>query len=178
MNKITKFYLISKNDDIDYKTVCSYLWRLQKDTREITEYDGNVTFSVRFYNTEKENDIDYLEYSWSTLNTTIKINPSLDLDIILSDNKASYEVSGNEKFKTGRNVVTITVTAEDGSTRVYTINVNKEDVKDVASDEEVSNSSRVVIIILIILVIIGLIYVIFKDDEEEERENNDKESKN
>lgn len=51
-------------------------------SREITEYDGNVTFSVRFYNTEKENDIDYLEYSWSTLNTTIKINPSLDLDII------------------------------------------------------------------------------------------------
>lgn len=51
-------------------------------SREITERDGNVTFSVRFYNTEKENDTDYLEYSWSTLNTTIKINPSLDLDII------------------------------------------------------------------------------------------------
>lgn len=119
-------------------------------------------------------DKDTLEYS---ITVSSKVS-SLDLDIILSDDKASYEVSGNEKFKTGRNVVTITVTAEDGSTRVYTINVNKENVKDVAGDEETSNSSRVVIIILIILVIIGLIYVIFKDDEEEERENNDKESKN
>lgn len=52
-------------------------------SREITEYPGNVTFSVRFYNTLKdENDTEYLEYSFSTLNAVVKINPSLDLDVI------------------------------------------------------------------------------------------------
>jgi hypothetical protein len=52
-------------------------------SREITEYPGNVTFSVRFYNTLKdENGAEYLEYSFSTLNAVVKINPSLDLDII------------------------------------------------------------------------------------------------
>lgn len=131
--------------------------------------NDNYIKELNIKNYKIDFDKDTLEYS---ITVPSKVN-SLDLDIILSDDKASYEVSGNEKFKTGRNVVTITVTAEDGSTRVYTINVNKENVKDVASDEEVSNSSRVVIIILIILVIIGLIYVIFKDDEEEERESND-----
>lgn len=52
-------------------------------TREITEYSGNVTFTVRFYNT-KEDDAgqEYLEYSFSTLNAVVKINPALDLDLI------------------------------------------------------------------------------------------------
>lgn len=52
-------------------------------TSEITEYAGNVTFSVRFYNTFTDEDgVEHLEYSFSTLNQTIKINPSLDLDVI------------------------------------------------------------------------------------------------
>ena len=52
-------------------------------TSEITEYAGNVTFSVRFYNTFVDDEgVEHLEYSFSTLNQTIKINPSLDLDVI------------------------------------------------------------------------------------------------
>lgn len=98
---------------------------------------------------------------------------SIDLEVILSDEEASYEILGNEKFKAGKNDVQIVVTALDGSKRTYTIHVNKK--SDVSKEEkEESNSSRVVLIVLIILVIIGLIYVIFKDDEEEEsRRKND-----
>ena len=114
---------------------------------------------------------DILEYS-ITVGSDVD---SLELNILLSDDNASYEVIGNEKFKTGKNVVSIVVTSEDGSERTYTINVNKKKASD--KKESDSNSSRVVIIILIILIIIGLIYVIFKDDEEEERENNKKDSK-
>lgn len=52
-------------------------------TSEITEYAGNVTFSVRFYNTIIDDEgEEHLEYSFSTLNQVIKINPSLDLDVI------------------------------------------------------------------------------------------------
>ena len=123
----------------------------------------------------KDHEIDFnkdtLEYSITVNNNVDK----LELDIVLNDDKASYEVIGNEKFKTGKNVVSIVVTSEDGSERTYTINVNKKKASD--KKESDSNSSRVVIIILIILIIIGLIYVIFKDDEEEERENNKKDSK-
>ena len=68
----------------------------------------------------------------------------------------------------GNNLVSIIVTAEDGSSRTYTINVEKKGSNTKKSvNDKISNSSRIVIIILIVLIIIGLIYVIFKDDEED-----------
>ena len=107
-------------------------------------------------------DKEKLEYNITVGN---KVD-SLDLDIILDDNNASYEVFGNKDFKVGKNKVSIEVTAEDGSTRTYIINVDKK--KEITKVKD-NNSSRIVIIILIILIIIGLIYVIFKDDEEENK---------
>ena len=111
-------------------------------------------------------DPNKLEYSIKVKNNT----KSLDLEIVLSDENASYEVSGNQNFKVGENLVTIKVTAEDGSERTYTLKVTKEKSKDTEEQEE-ENSSKTIIIILIILVIIGLIYVIFKDDEEDSKES-------
>ena len=92
---------------------------------------------------------------------------SLDLDVVLNDSNATYEIIGNENFKVGENTVKIVVTAEDGSTSTYTIKVTREKAKEEKEEKE-NKSSRAVIIILIVLVIIGLIYVIFKDDEEED----------
>lgn len=93
---------------------------------------------------------------------------SLDLEVILNDSNASYEIIGNENFKVGENTVKIVVTAEDGSTSTYTIEVDRKKASEEVEKEE-NKSSKAVIIILIILVIIGLIYVIFKDDEEEDK---------
>ena len=93
---------------------------------------------------------------------------SLDLEVILNDSNASYEVIGNENFKVGENTVKIVVTAEDGSTSTYTIKVDRKKASEEVEQEE-NKSSKAVIIILIVLVIIGLIYVIFKDDEEEDK---------
>lgn len=107
---------------------------------------------------------DKLEYS-------IKINnklDKLDINVILDDTKSSYEIVGNKNLKSGNNLISIIVTAEDGSVRTYTLNASKKASNDKKSvDDKISNSSRIVIIILIVLIIIGLIYVIFKDDEEE-----------
>lgn len=116
-----------------------------------------------------EIDFDKAKYDYN-ISVPYDIN-SLDLEIVLSDSDASYEIFGNDSFKVGKNVVSIVVTALDGSNSTYTINVNKEEkvLEEESVEEETSNSSRVVIIILIILVIIGLIYVIFKDDEEDEK---------
>lgn len=93
---------------------------------------------------------------------------SLNFKIVLSDSDASYEILGNKNFKVGNNAVSIVVTALDGSTTTYTVNVTREkEIEKENVEEKTSNSSRVVIIILIILVIIGLVYVIFKDDQED-----------
>ena len=102
---------------------------------------------------------DKLEYNITVDADTDK----LDIKVILNDEKATYEIIGNEKFKKGNNKVIIVVFAEDGKTRRYIINVKKkEKIRE-------SNSSRNVIIVLLLLIIIGLIYIIFKDDNEDEQ---------
>lgn len=48
---------------------------------------------------------------------------SVGLDITLEDDSATYEVIGNENLQSGNNIVTVRVTAENGDTRDYIINV-------------------------------------------------------
>ncbi len=110
---------------------------------------------------------------------TVKNNvKSLDLNVVLNSADSSFYVEGNKDFKVGENTVSIVVKAENGSSRTYTIKVNKEKSsqkekqdKEDSKEKEETNSSKTIIIILIILVIIGLIYVIFKDDEDEKKES-------
>lgn len=133
-------------------------------------------------------DFEFSPYTYKYEITVANDVNSLDLSVILSSNLATYSVYGNENFKVGENVVTVVVTAEDGSTHTYTLIVNKEKAKDSAKDKDEdttekkeSSTSRIIIIILIILVIIGLIYLIFKDDEEDEEvssNNNDNKKDN
>jgi len=47
-----------------------------------------------------------------------------------NDGKSTIKVEGNKDLKVGNNTVTVTVTAEDGSTKVYTINVKREEKKE------------------------------------------------
>ena len=48
---------------------------------------------------------------------TIKATPE--------NEKATVNITGNENFKIGNNIVRVTVTAQDGTTRMYTITVSK-----------------------------------------------------
>lgn len=136
---------------------------------------GYVREGVTYIHLSSINSIDMLriknytiDFNKDILEYNIDVDSnvdSLNLDIILSSNLASYEVIGNEKFKTGKNVVKVIVTAEDGSTKTYIINVNKKaEIKE--KNDKTSNSSKIVIVILLVLIIIGLIYIIFKEDEE------------
>lgn len=128
---------------------------------DIEGYDLKFDMYTYEYSLSVDNDID-----------------SLNISVVLDNERASYVINGNENFKEGSNKVEIVVTAEDGTERIYSIDVDKDDntkktTKDKKSDDseeedEESNTSKTVIIILIVLVIIGLIYVIFKDDEEDE----------
>ena len=120
---------------------------------------------------EIEFDKDTYEYSL-TVDSDVE---SLILDPILSNSNATYTIYGNSDFQEGENIVTIVVTAEDGSTSTYKINVNKEEKKEIKTEDkeeskEENSTVKTVIIIIIILVIIGLVYLIFKDDDEDKNE--------
>lgn len=144
----------------------------------IKEAKPVVTPVVYYYSSNnylKSLEIEGYEITFDkeTLEYKIKVKSdvtSLDIKAIPESNKSRVEITGNEKFKKGNNTVTITVTAEDGSTRKYKITVDKEAEKKGALTEieDSSNTAeKIVIIILIILVVLGLLYLIFKKDDEE-----------
>ena len=68
------------------------------------EFDADVTK----YSVEVPKDVDKLEISGIT-----------------QDENAKVEITGNDNLKVGNNIVKVTVTAEDGTTRIYTITVTK-----------------------------------------------------
>lgn len=131
---------------------------------------------------ELEFDKNKEEYTLSVKNDVT----SLDITAVAEDTRARVEITGNEKFKVGKNTIVISVKAENGDVREYKLVVTKEDDKSTTlSEEESSNTAeKVVIIILIVLVVLGLLYLIFKKDEEEvnlkpnEEKKNDNSKKN
>ena len=108
---------------------------------------------------------------------------SLDITALAESSSARVEITGNESFKEGKNTVVITVTAENGTEREYTLTVNKKAKTNTSVEDDAKASSntaeKIVIIVLIVLVVLGLLYLIFKKDEEvEEVVNNNTKTKN
>ena len=157
-------YIVREAKPEEVKTEASFI----SNNNIVKKYSSN--------NYLKELSIDGYEIAFDkdTLEYNIRVKSdvnSLDIKAIAEQAGARVEITGNEKFKTGDNTVIITVTAEDGSTREYKINVNKEEAKKEAplEIEDSSNAAeKVVIIILIVLVVLGLLYLIFKKDDVEE----------
>lgn len=52
---------------------------------------------------------------------------SLKINAEAEDSKSTVKVEGNEEIKIGENVISITVTAEDGTTKVYKVTVTNEE---------------------------------------------------
>lgn len=70
-------------------------------TEEITKYPGKVKFSVRFFNRKEstpEDPQEYLEYSFSTLTSELKINSGLDFDIDVSENIQYKIIDKNDRI--------------------------------------------------------------------------------
>ena len=60
-------------------------------------------------------------------NITVPNNvTSVTISVTTEHDKASYSISGGSSLVVGNNTATVLVTAEDGSTRTYTININRE----------------------------------------------------
>lgn len=54
-------------------------------------------------------------------------NSSVDIKVILNDEKTKYSINGNLNLNTGENTITIIVTAEDESTKEYKFIITKEE---------------------------------------------------
>lgn len=67
---------------------------------------------------------DVTEYSVKLVNYK---EQSLKINAEAEDSKSTVKVEGNEEIKIGENVISITVTAEDGKTKVYKVTVTNEE---------------------------------------------------
>lgn len=63
----------------------------------------------------------------TTYNVKVPFSVSaLDISVKTSDTAATYKVENNKNFVVGKNTVKITVTAENGTQKTYTLNVERE----------------------------------------------------
>lgn len=73
--------------------------------------------------------VEGLSFNKSQTTYNVKVGEDVDkltMSVTTEDSKATYTITGNKDFKAGVNVVKIIVTAEDGTTKTYKINVEKE----------------------------------------------------
>ena len=79
----------------------------------------------------------------------------LEINAIPEETNAQTDIVGNENLKNG-SIITITVTAEDGSTKDYTITIIKKlDLMDLINEYKIYIAISLLIILLIILVIMS-----------------------
>lgn len=68
------------------------------------------------------------EFSSEVTKYSLEVKGDVDklgITPVLQDDKSKFTIEGNENLKVGNNIVKVTVTAEDGTTRIYTIAVSK-----------------------------------------------------
>ena len=106
---------------------------------------------------EKLSDVNYLsnitlsvgniEFDKNTLIYDIVVDYDVENILIsatLEDNKATLDGDGNHSIKVGENKIVLTVKAEDGTKREYTLNIYREEKQtDIETDENVDQSTQV-----------------------------------
>lgn len=119
----TKYYkvIVSRDEEISNNT--------KIDSINIKGYNLKMDGSSKTY---------YLDVKKGT--------ESLDIDVTLNDEKASFNIEGNDNLSNG-SIIKIIVTAQNKDTSTYRIIINMP--------EEKSNTLLIVIIVIIILLIIG-----------------------
>lgn len=119
-------------------TIKTYTVNIEKEVKEEVKKDSDATLkslSVSGYTLTPTFKSDINTYSMKVKNNITALN----VQAIANSEKATVTVSGNSGWKEGVNVVTIKVTAEDGTVNTYIVNVTRES-KDSGS-ETVTKSS-------------------------------------
>ena len=149
------------------------------ENKQTRTYTLQVTRIVKNINKEVNNKLKFLEISnyqinfdpeTTIYNLTIENESSLDIIPNVQDSTSSVVINGNENLKDG-SVIKLVVTAVDGSTKEYIINISKneeikkDDKKDDNNIVKVNKNRKLQIIIgvssfLIIIVVVILFSII------------------
>lgn len=110
-----------------------------KPTKKKSSNNNLSSLTIEDYNLDKEFKKEVTEYSVVVENDVKKIKINAQLD----DSSAKVEGTGEVEVKEGNNKIEIKVTAENGSTRIYTLNVT---VKELNPIEVTINKKKYTII--------------------------------
>lgn len=98
----------------------------------LTNKNNNTTVAKKSSNANLSKitlGIEGLSFNKSQTTYNVKVGEDVDkltMSVKTEDSKATYTITGNKDFKAGINVVKIIVSAEDGTTKTYKINVEKQ----------------------------------------------------
>lgn len=156
-----------KTDGINVVTI-----KVTAEDGSIRTYTLNVTRSSGTTNTELSDIIISNgeispKFSKNTYEYDVKVNNKIDkLDIkAIPENKNSkVEIIGNDNLTEGKNLVLIKVTDENGYTKYYQLNVEKEGTKKILG---LSIFGFISILLIILLLIIILLIMLLKRKKEE-----------
>ena len=129
-------------------TICKYTITINR--KDLSHDKSIQKIIIKNYKLEIKKDIyDY--------NLTINKENKLKITVILNDKLSTYKIKGNNNLKDG-SIITITVTAEDKTSKDYTIKISKK----IISDNNLFNNTNLIIIISILLIITTTISLIKK----------------
>lgn len=136
-----------KGNDIEGKTDSNSEDNTDVDIDDSLLNGNTYLIDINIDNYDIYFDKDIFEYE-----LTINDEDKLNIEPVLMDSSSKYVINGNSKLKNG-SVIEIKVTAENGDTKAYKIEINKED--------KGNNIYKIVFIgIILILVIINIIRIV------------------
>lgn len=117
----------------------------KKDESYVLSSNNNIS-SVNIKNYDFDFNSNITNYT-----LTIKDEEKLDIEVILEDSKSTYNIQGNNDLK-NNSVIKIEVIAEDGTNKIYQINIKSND----------KIIKAIFITIIIILLIINIVRLFLK----------------
>lgn len=114
----------------------------KKDENYVLSSNNNIS-SVNIKNYDFDFNSNITNYT-----LTIKDEEKLDIEVILEDSKSTYNIQGNNNLK-NNSVIKIEVIAEDGTTKIYQIDIK-------SNDRFIKSIFITIIIILLIINIVRL----------------------
>lgn len=116
--------------DNDYKIIVT-----SENKRKRAEYKIRISVKSNDATLRELNVTGYnLSPTFNSSNTLYRLNipdtvTNLTINPVVNDERSSYKIEGNTDLAAGENIITITVTAEDGTTKTYTLTVNLIQIK-------------------------------------------------
>lgn len=144
-NNIFKVNVTSERGNVKTYTINVARLDNREPSNNSNNQDNNQSISKSSNTYLKEIELSSGSISFDKEKTVYDINVSYDttdIEVIATseDSKSKVEIAGNDNLVVGNNEIKILVTAEDSSTRLYTINVNrKEEEYTLSSNNNISN---------------------------------------